>query len=89
MNDHFHPAMDLVKAPVKNKEDIVKLINFLANDVRKNPNKWENNDLPTYLEAMASWIEDMDGFYKNMNRPEPNIDWAGLADILQAAKIYE
>jgi hypothetical protein len=39
---------------------------------------------------MASWMEDMDGFYENMNKPCPdNTSWSVLADILMAARIYE
>ncbi|MGY5360334.1 DUF7660 family protein [Cronobacter dublinensis] len=40
---------------------------------------------------MASWIEDMDGYYLNKGLPVPdhNVNWAFIADILRAAKVYE
>lgn len=53
-------------------------------------NSWKNNDLTSYLEAIASWIEDMDGFYENMGKSLPEkINWSVFADILMAARIYE
>lgn len=53
-------------------------------------NSWKNNDLSSYLEAISSWIEDMDGFYENMGKSLPeNINWSVFADILMAARIYE
>ncbi|KAA8999078.1 hypothetical protein FJU30_15045 [Affinibrenneria salicis] len=77
-------------APMTTKDDVIKLIYRLASDRRDNPEQWENRDLSCYLEAMASWIEDMDGFYENTGRRAPgDISWSVLADILQAAKIYE
>ncbi|MFP1734160.1 hypothetical protein ACLEC1_15330 [Lonsdalea quercina] len=76
--------------PVSSKDDLVKLISALARDFKENPDKWENKDLSSYLEAVASWIEDMDGYYENTNQPLPkDTNWKVFADILMAAKIYE
>jgi hypothetical protein len=44
----------------------------------------------TYLEAMQSWVEDMDGYYLNKGLQLPEkVDWKIFATILVAAKIYE
>ncbi|MFP1730836.1 hypothetical protein ACLECU_12380 [Lonsdalea quercina] len=76
--------------PVSSKDDLVKLISALARDFKENPGEWENKDLSSYLEAVASWIEDMDGYYENTNQPLPkDTNWKVFADILMAAKIYE
>lgn len=76
--------------PVKTRDELIKLILSLASEVKNNPGEWKNNDLPSFLEAMASWMEDMDGFYENMNKPCPDhASWSVLADILMAARIYE
>ncbi|MFP1727020.1 hypothetical protein [Lonsdalea quercina] len=76
--------------PVSSKDDLVKLISALARDFKENPDEWENKDLSSYLEAVASWIEDMDGYYENTNQPLPkDTNWKVFADILMAAKIYE
>ncbi|MBN3216989.1 DUF7660 family protein [Pectobacterium polaris] len=76
--------------PISSKDDLVKLISALARDFKENPDEWENKDLSSYLEAVASWIEDMDGYYENTNQPLPkDTNWKIFADILVAAKIYE
>ncbi|WP_174869015.1 DUF7660 family protein [Pectobacterium polaris] len=76
--------------PISSKDDLVKLISALARDFKENPDEWENKDLSSYLEAVSSWIEDMDGYYENTNQPLPkDTNWKIFADILVAAKIYE
>jgi hypothetical protein len=76
--------------PVSSKDGLVKLIAAMVKDLRDNPDEWENKDLSSYLEAIASWIEDMDGYYENINQPLPkDTNWKVFADILMAAKIYE
>ncbi|MCW0332962.1 DUF7660 family protein [Pantoea ananatis] len=76
--------------PVSSKDGLVKLIEALAKDLKDNPDEWENKDLSSYLEALASWIEDMDGYYENTNQPLPkDTNWKVFADILMAAKVYE
>lgn len=53
----------------------------------------ENNTVESYLDAVASWVEDMDGYYENMGiANEVRLDtmnWRVLADILIAATMYE
>ena len=61
---------------VKSKEDFISFINRLSKDNQINNDEWENKDILSYLEGVSSWVEDMDGYYKNMNLDVPiNIDW--------------
>jgi len=72
------------------KEDFISFLELLVQDLRNNRNGWENKNLESYLEAAASWTEDMGGYYQNNNLPIPeNIDWKVFANILIAAKMYE
>jgi len=48
-----------------------------------NAGAWENADLASFLDAMASWIEDMG------ERLPTSPTWETFRDILSAAKIYE
>lgn len=62
----------------------------LSKDYRENPQSWENKDLGTFLEALAAWLEDMDGYYLHQRQPIPEKpDWKNVADMLMAAKLYE
>ncbi len=74
---------------INNKEDFT---NFIVELVKSydNSSNWENKSLKDYLEGLGSWIEDMDGFFENMNIEKPeNINWKFFAMALTAAKVYE
>ena len=75
---------------VNDRDDVIALIYGLVDDLEANPKDWENATLKNYLEAMARWIGDMDGFYKNNQIELPkHIPWRIFTDILMAAKVYE
>ncbi len=75
---------------VNSKEDFLRFMNALMNDLKTNSDQWENKTLADYLSAMQSWTEDMEGYYINNNIPIPeNICWKIFADILMAATMYE
>lgn len=48
---------------ISNREDFVLFVYELSKSFRTNPESWENKDLGAYLEALAAWVEDMDGYY--------------------------
>jgi len=75
---------------VHTREDLALFVQELAHSLRTKPQEWENVSLPEYLEAMAAWIEDADGYYANAGKPVPQQpSWQNLAEILLAAKHYE
>ena len=77
-------------ANIKSKTDLAKFVRALCEDFRRNPEKWGNRALDRYLDALASWIEDSDGYYSNQGRPVPTMpSWSDVADMLMAAKMYE
>jgi hypothetical protein len=72
------------------REDFVQFARGLAEQFRLRPEEWENRDPASYLEAMAAWVEDMDGYYQNRGETVPSQPtWNTLRDILEAAKVYE
>ena len=75
---------------IQTKEDFISFLQDLKKDHSKNLSSWENRDIETFLGAMASWIEDMDGFYINQGLPIPEkLDWKVFADIFMGGKLYE
>jgi len=75
---------------VYTREDLALFVQELAHNLRTQPQEWENVTLPEYLEAMAAWIEDADGYYSNAGKSVPQQpSWQNLAEILLAAKHYE
>ena len=73
---------------IGNKADFVYFLYLLAKDFKKNPQEWENQTIPEFLEQMAGWVED----YSTC--PANDIEWEGidykvLAQIIYMGKIYE
>lgn len=84
--------MDLIKIieSLEDKQDFVDFVEILIIDMKENPDEWENNSLISFLEAIASWVMDMEGYYVNNNIPMPkDINWKVFANILAAARVYE
>lgn len=75
---------------IQNKNDLAEFIGMLKKDLIENPDSWENSDLESFLEAMQSWVEAMQWYYKNHNRelPDPPT-WQVFGDILMGARVYE
>jgi hypothetical protein len=58
-------------AGIKSKADLVEFVQLLSDNLHADPEGWENVTLERYLRALASWIEDSDGYYINQGRPIP------------------
>lgn len=52
---------------INNKDDFVKFVSELTDDLKYNSLTWNNADLISYLEALQSSVTDMDGWEKNLN----------------------
>ena len=75
---------------IKSKEELIDFLDFLSKDRSKNKEEWQNNTIEDYLAAIGSWIEDMEGYYENMNLPIPDKEnWSFIAILLYVGKIYE
>jgi hypothetical protein len=77
-------------APVETREDLATFIRRLRQDLMENPEAWENAKLPDFLEALAAWTEDMDGYFRNTGEETPEQpDWQLVGIMLLAARDYE
>jgi hypothetical protein len=83
---HLPMALPSDYKEVRSKEELITLIFELLDD--NDAIEWKNDTAYTFLQAMAAWLEDADGFYKNANlkvdAKEPS--WQLLADAMQAAR---
>ena len=74
---------------ISNREDLARFVEEMSKAL-KNGERWENRDLKSFLEAMAAWIEDMDGYFENQGEPCPTSpSWKTFAQILAASTVYE
>lgn len=75
---------------VQSRSQLVTFVRDLREQLRDHPERWENRDLDTYLEALAAWAEDMDGYFEGRGEPVPDSpSWSLIAQLLKAASIYE
>lgn len=71
--------------------DLAIFIQNLRQNLINCPNDWQNMNLVDFLDALASWTEDIDGYYENTGQKErlDQLDWKTFAEMLMAARIYE
>jgi hypothetical protein len=80
---------DQVEA-IRTRSEFVVFVHELLHHLQATPGEWENLSLENYLEALASWVEDCDGYYANRGEPvvqDPS--WKFLGEALLAASVYE
>jgi len=79
-------------AQIKTREDFIDFMSSFVKSIRDGE-PIENNSVESYLDGIASWVEDMDGYYENMGIANEvktdSMSWRVLADILVAATMYE
>ena len=82
--------LDEIAEKVGAREELATFIPRLQNELVLNPHRWENCSLPAYLDALAAWVEDMDGYFKNRGEPVPaSPTWKLVGQMLLAAGMYE
>ncbi|NML63893.1 hypothetical protein HHL22_01620 [Hymenobacter sp. RP-2-7] len=80
---------------VKSRHDFIEFLNNLLTDYQKTGKNWENQNLRDFLEALASYAADVDGYYQNLAKAggeEIDADtasWRVFADMLRSATVYE
>jgi hypothetical protein len=75
---------------IGSRDEFVAFIGALRHDLSVRPEDWQNTTLDGFLEALAAWVQDMDGYYENNCLPVPSaLNWKNIAEMLLAAKQYE
>ena len=76
---------------VTDRNSFAVFISLLREEIIKNPDRYENNNLDDFLEAMTAYTKDLQGYYdntkQNINADHP--DWKTFADILMGSAVYE
>jgi hypothetical protein len=77
-------------AKTESRSDFVAFVRALRRSFEEDPAQWENQDLSSYLDALAAWVEDMDGYFQGTEQEPPDRpSWKLLAQMLAAARVYE
>ena len=80
-----------VTPTVQTYEEFQNFLALLAEDYKANGKEWENAEVGSFLEALAAYSKDIDGYYKNTNQ---QVDlsvpsWRVFAEMLCGARVYE
>lgn len=74
---------------ISSRQDLAAFIQSLISDYESDSESWENKNLVAYLDALAGWTEDMDGYFHNIGEEVPEQpSWSLLGKMLLAAKYY-
>lgn len=75
--------------PVKSKQELSDFIDSIAAQIKANPNEYPNTNLVSFLEAMARWIHDSDGYYMNQGVPiPPLVCLSSIRDAIGGGLVY-
>ncbi len=74
---------------IATKDDLAKFLTLLHNDLKTNPDAWENVTLDSFLEAMHAWVLDSEALRQKTGIAPESPTWRTFAEILSAARIYE
>jgi hypothetical protein len=76
---------------VESKDDFIKFLEGLLQNLHDYPDDWDNNDLKSYIDGFYGFVLSIDGYYKNTNQniDTEKITWNMLAKMMRAARVYE
>ncbi len=76
---------------IQSKADFTAFLPVLLQNYQSHPEEWENDNLELFLQGLAGFIENIEGYYKNvgLNVDLQNPSWRVFADALLAARVYE
>lgn len=75
---------------INSRESLTVFVHSLARSLKESPSDWENANLEGFLDALAAWVEDMDGYFENRGESTPQTpDWKLIGQMLLAARVYE
>ena len=76
---------------INSRASFIEFIESLHADLLQNKEKWQNSTLETFLETLAQYAMDIQGYYDyaapGINADNPS--WKVFADMLVGASIYE
>ena len=74
---------------VRSRSDFIAFVRKLRQELLQSPERWENASLEEYLEAVAAWVEDIEGYAGYQEEQIPGSSWRWFCLMLLAATTYE
>ena len=77
-------------ANIASKDDLIAFLDLVLADYSRNGTRWENQDIPTFIEAFQAWLGSSGNYYKNQKIDMASVTpWKEVGDAFAAARIYE
>jgi hypothetical protein len=77
-------------ANIASRDDLADFIGRMLTDYSTSGDQWENQDIPSFLEAFQAWLQASDGYYNNQKIDLSTVNpWRRIGDAFAAARIYE
>lgn len=85
------PPIEKLTLEIASRSDFVQFIHALLDNLEQHPEVWENRDLRSYMDALAAFLNDAEGYYRNakLGVSADTPSWRLFADSLLAARVYE
>lgn len=75
---------------VRSRDDLIRYLDGLVQAISDNQHKVENIRTEDFIEALAAWIADMDGYFANQGAESPReATWQLMAMAITAGLVYE
>ena len=76
---------------INTKDEFKKFLELFLIDYLNDGDKWENQDLESFLTALIASTNDIEGYYTEMEiNNDPNVaNWRLFADIIHGAAYQE
>ena len=77
-------------ALIASREDLIAFLDTIRDDFERNGQNWENQDIPTFIEAFQTWLGSSKNYFRNVGIDMATVSpWKEVADAFAAARIYE
>ncbi|MFJ3099551.1 DUF7660 family protein [Streptomyces hydrogenans] len=75
---------------IETREDLAEFLRLAVDDLKGNPQAWENDSLESFLAAWSAWTLDCPGWFAAHGEPVPDApDWKLIGQMVLAARVYE
>ena len=75
---------------VATAEELATFVLALRADLLANEDAWENPTLERFLEALAAYLDDLNGWLANRGEPVPaEPTWKLVVHVLEGARLYD
>ncbi|WP_282697157.1 hypothetical protein [Streptomyces sp. CC208A] len=75
---------------IETREELAEFLRLATEDLKSNPQAWENDSLESFLSAWSAWVTDCPGWFSARGEMTPDIpDWKLIGRMVLAARVYE